>query len=231
VDLRNLERRPKRVAKADSRCDRRDHLEKILSTLKLPVLKRTPKGGRSTTPSARELAEKHRCPRWCASFREIDKLKGTYIERSARRSTRAPGRIHSAFCRRWRDGAALLERSQLQNIPIRTELGREIRAAFVRPKGTCCEPDYSRSSYGVLSAPLRRSRADRGVLETEGRRCTRTQRLWSSMCRRARSPGDAPARQDHQFGVILRMGDAALARQLDITRAEARASSRRISSR
>jgi len=80
-ELTLLESKAKTLAGRDFSIRSRDQLETILfDELELPVLKRTPKGGRSTDASVLdELAEQHELPRVINEYREIDKLKGTYI--------------------------------------------------------------------------------------------------------------------------------------------------------
>ena len=77
----------------------RDQLETILfDELKLPVVKRTPKGGRSTDAEVLEaLADQHELPRVILEYREIDKLKGTYIDALPQLVHPETGRIHTRF--------------------------------------------------------------------------------------------------------------------------------------
>ena len=79
-----------------------------------------------------ELAPKHEIVRKVLEYRQLTKLKGTYVDALPALIDPRDGRLHTSFNQ---TGAATGRLSSsnpnLQNIPIRTELGREIRAAFV----------------------------------------------------------------------------------------------------
>ncbi|HEU4614136.1 MAG TPA: DNA polymerase, partial [Kofleriaceae bacterium] len=99
AELRVLEAKAREIAGRDFAIRSRDQLEAILfDELKLPVLKRTPKGGRSTDAEVlEELAEQHPLPQVIVEYREIDKLKGTYIDALPRAINPETGRIHTRF--------------------------------------------------------------------------------------------------------------------------------------
>ncbi|WP_394848390.1 DNA polymerase I [Pendulispora brunnea] len=225
VELRELEAKAKEIAKSDFSVRSRDQLEKILfDELKLPVLKRTPKGGRSTDAEVlEELAEKHPLPKVVCEFREIDKLKGTYIDTLPRAINKETGRIHTQFHQTVAATGRLASSDpNLQNIPIRTELGREIRAAFVAPEGkVLVSADYSQIELRVLAHLSEDPELIAAFSSTKEDVHTHTASLVFDV------PKDQVTREMRgraktiNFGVIYGMGDAALARQLDITRAEA----------
>ena len=134
----SLDAECKKLAGHDFLLRSRDQLEKILfDELKLPVVKRTPKGGRSTDADVLEaLAEQHPLPKAILQYRELDKLKGTYIDALPRCVDPSTGRIHTRFDQAVAATGRLSSSDpNLQNIPIRTELGRSIRAAFIAPPG------------------------------------------------------------------------------------------------
>ena len=136
--LKDLEADCKRIAGHEFMLRSRDQLEKILfDDLRLPVVKRTPKGGRSTDADVLEaLADKHPLPKAVLAYRELDKLKGTYIDALPRYVHPQTGRIHTRFDQAVAATGRLASSDpNLQNIPIRTELGRTIRSAFVAPAG------------------------------------------------------------------------------------------------
>jgi len=95
--------------------------------------KKTPKGQRSTDASVLEkLRDVHPIVEALLQWRELDKLNSTYLEALPREVDPRDGRIHTTFNQ---TGAATGRLSSsnpnLQNIPVRTELGRQIRRAFV----------------------------------------------------------------------------------------------------
>ena len=100
-----------------------------------------------------DLAEEHTIAAKVLEFRQIAKLKGTYADALPQLIDPATGRVHTTFNQA---GAATGRLSSsnpnLQNIPIRTELGREIRAAFVPRSGwTIVVADYSQIELRLLA--------------------------------------------------------------------------------
>jgi DNA polymerase-1 len=99
------------------------------------------------------LAEEHEIVRKVLEFRQLTKLKGTYVDAIPALMDPATGRVHTSFNQ---TGAATGRLSSsnpnLQNIPIKTELGREIRAAFIpRDDWTLVVADYSQIELRLLA--------------------------------------------------------------------------------
>ncbi|MEO6065543.1 MAG: DNA polymerase I, partial [Bryobacteraceae bacterium] len=131
-------------------------LGKILfEDLNLPAPLRYGKGKVVSTAAdvLEELAPLHEIVRKVLDFRQISKLKGTYVDALPELIDAADGRLHTSFNQA---GAATGRLSSsnpnLQNIPIRTELGREIRAAFVPREGwRLVVADYSQIELRLLA--------------------------------------------------------------------------------
>jgi DNA polymerase I len=119
------------------------------------VLKRT---GTTRTPSTavevlEELALSHDLPRQILDWRTLAKLKGTYIDALPTLVNPETGRVHTQFNQAVAATGRLSSSDpNLQNIPIRTELGREIRRAFVAEPGwQLISADYSQIELRVLA--------------------------------------------------------------------------------
>src|SRR5258708_10037132 len=83
-----------------------------------------------------ELSAKHPMPAKVIEYREFTKLKSTYVDALPKLIHPDSGRLHTSFNQTGTATGRLSSSDpNLQNIPIRTELGREIRAAFVAEKG------------------------------------------------------------------------------------------------
>jgi DNA polymerase I len=222
--LRGLEAECKVLAGRDFVLHSRDQLEKILfDELKLPVIKRTPKGGRSTDADVLEaLAESHPLAQKVLDFRELDKLKGTYIDALPRYVHPETGRIHTRFDQAVAATGRLSSADpNLQNIPVRTELGREIRAAFVAPPGhVILSADYSQIELRVL-AHLSRDPELVDAFTSGGDVHQRTAALMFDKPRDEVTADERRAAKTINFGVIYGMGDSALAKQLGIPRPKA----------
>lgn len=223
-DLRDIEAECKRVAGQDFVLRSRDQLEKILfDDLKLPVVKRTPKGGRSTDADVLEaLAEKHPLPKAILSYRELDKLKGTYIDALPRCVNPETGRIHTRFDQtNAATGRLASSDPNLQNIPIRTELGRSIRAAFVAPPGhVVVSADYSQIELRVL-AHLAQDAELIDAFTSGADVHARTAALVLDKTQDQVTPDERRAAKVINFGVIYGMTDSGLAKTLGIKREEA----------
>jgi DNA polymerase-1 len=126
----------------------------LFDELKLPSVKRT-KTGQSTDASVlEELAEQgHQLPRLLLEYRQIDKLKGTYIDPLPILVSHETGRIHSSFNQTVAATGRLSSSDpNLQNIPIRTEQGAEIRKGFIPAEGCVfVTADYSQIELRILA--------------------------------------------------------------------------------
>src|SRR3990172_6205513 len=120
--------------------------------MKLWVLKRLKTGPSTDQDVLERLAEQHPLPALVLEHRSLSKLKGTYVD-ALPQLVEADGRIHTTF---HQGGAATGRLSSsdpnLQNIPIRTELSKRIRAAFVAPPGqVLLSADYSQIELRILA--------------------------------------------------------------------------------
>jgi DNA polymerase-1 len=127
----------------------------LYDKLRLSPGKRTPKGQLSTDASVLEkLRDQHPIVDALLSWRELDKLSSTYLEALPRQVDPADGRVHTTFNQ---TGAATGRLSSsnpnLQNIPARGELGRQIRRAFVpgAPDQVLLVADYSQIELRILA--------------------------------------------------------------------------------
>jgi len=131
-------------------------LSKILfDKLQLPSLKRNVKTRTASTAVEvlEELALTHDLPRRILDWRALQKLKSTYIDALPQLVNAETGRVHTSFNQAVAATGRLSSSDpNLQNIPIRTELGREIRRAFVAEPGhLLISADYSQIELRVLA--------------------------------------------------------------------------------
>jgi DNA polymerase-1 len=219
-----LEAKAKEVVGHDFSIRSRDQLETLLfDELKLPVIKKTPKGGRSTDATVlEELADKHALPNVILEYREIDKLRGTYLEALPRARNPKTGRIHTRFDQAVAATGRLSSVDpNLQNIPVRTELGRSIRAAFIAEKGhRLVSADYSQIELRVL-AHLSHDPKLLEAFTSDVDIHTHTASVIFDVPTKDVTKAMRGQAKTINFGVIYGMGEARLARSLDIKRDEA----------
>lgn len=131
-------------------------LRKLLfDELQLPVQRKTSKSGASSTDqeSLETLAPLHALPRKIVEHRQIAKLKGTYVDALPSLINPNTGRIHTSFNQTVAATGRLSSSDpNLQNIPARTEMGRQIRQAFLpEPGWRLLTADYSQIELRLLA--------------------------------------------------------------------------------
>lgn len=119
---------------------------------KLTPSKKTKTGYSTDTSVLQELAAYDPVPRKILDYRTMAKLKSTYVDALPILAD-AKGRIHTSFVQTGTATGRLSSREpNLQNIPVREEAGRRIRAAFIAPKGrTLVSADYSQIELVILA--------------------------------------------------------------------------------
>ncbi|MGC3998755.1 MAG: DNA polymerase I [Anaeromyxobacter sp.] len=131
----------------------RELAQVLFEELGLPVVKRLKTGPSTDQEVLEKLAEQHALPALVLEHRGLAKLKGTYVDALPQLVDPQDGRLHTTF---HQAGAATGRLSStdpnLQNIPVRTELSRRIRAAFVAPPGRrLVSADYSQIELRILA--------------------------------------------------------------------------------
>lgn len=142
----------------------------LFNKLKLPVLKKTKTGISTDEEVLTKLAREHKLPRLLLEYRQISKLKTTYIDALPQLVNPKTQKIHCIFDQAGTETGRLSCRNpNLQNIPVRTEMGRRIRQAFVpsaRYDGIL-SADYSQVELRIL-AHLSADEALKKAFEEEG---------------------------------------------------------------
>ena len=112
-----------------------------------------PKSRSTAADVLEELSEVHDLPKKMIEYRELTKLKSNYADVLPRLIYPLTERLHTSFCQTGTaTGRLSSSNPNLQNIPMRTELGREIRAAFVAPAGSLLlSADYSQIELRILA--------------------------------------------------------------------------------
>ena len=132
--------------------------------LKLPILKKTPKGQPSTDESVlQELAVDYPLPKLILAHRGLSKLKSTYADKLPQQVNLKTGRVHTSYQQAVAaTGRLSSTEPNLQNIPVRSEEGRKIRQAFIAPPGyKIVAADYSQIELRIMA----HLSADAGLLK------------------------------------------------------------------
>jgi DNA polymerase-1 len=127
----------------------------MFDEMKLPSLQKTPGGEQNTAQDVlEELAVKHRFPALLLQHRQLSKLKSTYLDALPELVHPDDGRIHASFNQSVAATGRLSSSDpNLQNIPVRTQDGRQIRQAFIagRPGWQLLTADYSQIELRILA--------------------------------------------------------------------------------
>ncbi|NOY71120.1 MAG: DNA polymerase I [Gammaproteobacteria bacterium] len=122
--------------------------------LKLPILKKTPKGQPSTAENVlQELALDYPLPKLILEYRSLSKLRSTYTEKLPKMINPKTQRIHTSYHQAVATTGRLSSSDpNLQNIPIRSKEGRRIRQAFIAPDHYCIvAADYSQIELRIMA--------------------------------------------------------------------------------
>jgi len=127
----------------------------LFNKLALPTPVKYGKGKKISTAVdvLESLAEEHDVPRLVLEYRQLTKLKSTYVDALPALIRGGSGRVHTTFGQTGTATGRLSSANpNLQNIPIRTELGRTIRAAFItEPGNVLLAADYSQIELRLLA--------------------------------------------------------------------------------
>jgi DNA polymerase-1 len=197
----------------------------LFEKLDLPVLKKT-KTGPSTDASVLEelAADGHEIPRLLMEYRELEKLRSTYVDALPQLVNPRTGRIHTSFNQTVAATGRLSSSDpNLQNIPIRTSLGREIRKGFVAAPGAVfLGVDYSQIELRILA-----HFSDDEAFVQAFRQGIDVHRQTASVIFEVPVKEVTPQMRGQaktvNFATLYGQGPFSLARQLGITREEARA--------
>lgn len=190
----------------------------------LPILEKTPKGQASTSESVLQaLALKFPLPKVILKHRHLSKLKSTYTDKLPQQINPTTGRVHTSYHQASVvTGRLSSSDPNLQNIPARTQEGRKIRQAFIAPKGYhILAADYSQIELRIIA----HFSQDKGLLEAFAQGLDIHQATAAEVLNTPLEHVTHEQRRSAKavnFGLIYGMSAFGLARQLGISREEAK---------
>jgi DNA polymerase I len=189
----------------------------------VPPMRRGRGRVRSTAADILEdISNQHPLPAKIIEYREIAKLKSTYVDSLPKLIHRETGRLHTSFSQtNAATGRLSSSDPNLQNIPIRTELGRQIRAAFVADEGNVLlAADYSQIELRVMAhlsndpVLLEAFRTGQDIHE-------RTAQEVFGVGPMAQTPDHRRASKAINYGIIYGLSPFGLAQQIGVSQKEA----------
>src|SRR5262249_172699 len=196
----------------------------LFDELKLPVQRKTGITGAASTDqdTLERLAPKHPLPRKILEHRSIAKLKGTYVDALPELVNPDTGRIHASFNQTVAATGRLRSSDpNLQNIPIRSEQGGQIRQAFVpEPGWMLLTADYSQIELRLLAHFSGDEELRRAFIEGRDIHTTVAAQVFG-VAEANVTPAMRRMAKTVNFGVIYGMSAHGLAQRLEISREEA----------
>lgn len=195
----------------------------LFEKLSLPVIRKTKTGYSTDAEVLESLSGKHPIIEKISEYRQLVKLKSTYIDGLKNVINPKTKRIHSSFNQTVTvTGRISSTEPNLQNIPIKLEMGKRVRKVFVAPEGySLVDADYSQIELRVLAAIS----SDKNMIEAfknnkDIHRITAAEvfkvdegSVTSLMRSRAKTIN---------FGIVYGMGDFSLAKDLKVTKKQAK---------
>lgn len=196
----------------------------LYDKMSLPVLSKTPKGQPSTAESVlQELATDYELPELILQYRSLNKLKTTYTDKLPEQVNPETGRVHTSYHQAVAATGRLSSSDpNLQNIPIRTEEGRRIRQAFIAEPGfTLVAADYSQIELRIMAHLSGDERLLEAFSNQEDIHKTTAAEVFA-VAQHDVDPDQRRAAKAINFGLIYGMSAFGLAKQLGISRVEAK---------
>jgi DNA polymerase-1 len=197
--------------------------EILFVKLQLTPTKKTKTGFSTNVDVLEELAPVHPLPAEILKFRTLSKLKSTYIDALPLMINPKTGRLHTSLNQTVAaTGRLSSSEPNLQNIPIRTEVGREIRRAFIAEQGaSLLSADYSQIELRVL-AHMSNDPALIRTFQTEEDVHTRTASEIFGLSPEEVTPEMRRKAKAVNFGIIYGISAFGLAQDIGVSNAEAK---------
>ncbi|MBU0692457.1 DNA polymerase I, partial [bacterium] len=192
----------------------------LFDKLHLPVRKKTKTGPSTDVDTLTSLAELHELPLKLLDYRTLSKLKSTYVDALPALVHPHTGRLHTTFSQTIAATGRLSSNNpNLQNIPIRTEIGRKIREAFIpgEPSWKLVSADYSQIELRIMA----HLSEDENLLDAFRRDADIHRETAARMFNTSVENVDADMRRAAKtvnFGIIYGQTDFGLAQELGIPR-------------
>lgn len=195
--------------------------EVLFDKLGLPAKKKTKSGYSTNAEVLESLRDKHPIIELILQYRQLTKLNSTYVE-GLLKTVRGDGRVHSCFKQtETRTGRISSTEPNMQNIPVRTERGREMRKFFIADEGNVLlDADYSQIELRILAAICGDETMQRAFLTGEDIHTLTASQVFglpedmitSDMRRKAKAVN---------FGIIYGIGAFSLSKDIGVSVAEA----------
>lgn len=196
----------------------------LFEKLGLPIIKKTKTGYSTNAEVLEELSDKHDIVEKILEYRQLTKLKSTYVEGLLAVISPHTGKIHSSFNQTVTvTGRISSTEPNLQNIPIKLEMGRKIRKVFIPSDENyqLLDADYSQIELRVLAHITDDENMINSFLSNEDIHTSTASKVFGIPKDEVTSTMRSRAKAVN-FGIVYGIGDFSLAKDLKISRKEAR---------
>ncbi|MFA5389567.1 MAG: DNA polymerase I [Candidatus Omnitrophota bacterium] len=189
----------------------------LFEKLGLPVIKKTKTGASTDVEVLERLSSLHPLPKELLRYRELSKLKSTYVDALPELINKKTGRLHTSFNQAVAaTGRLSSSNPNIQNIPVKTEEGRKIRKAFIGEKNNfIMSADYSQIELRIL-AHLSKDPELRAAFENNRDVHTHTASLIFGVGEKDITPGMRANAKTVNFGIIYGISAFGLGKGLGI---------------
>lgn len=197
--------------------------EVLFDKLGLPPLKKTKTGYSTNAEVLEKLMDKHDIIRKILEYRQVTKLKSTYVDGLLSIINPSTQRIHSSFNQTvTTTGRISSTEPNLQNIPVKLEMGRQLRKVFVAEEGhILVDADYSQIELRVL-ADISNDENLLDAFEKNQDIHTRTAAEIFNVSMEEVTPSMRSSAKAVNFGIVYGISDFGLGENLNISRAKAK---------
>lgn len=195
----------------------------LFEELKLPSAKRTKTGYSTDASVLEELRGQHEIVDLVLEYRQLSKLKSTYVDSLPTLINPKTGRVHTNYNQTVaRSGRLSSQDPNLQNIPVRTPLGRRIRQAFVpgKPGQVLLSADYSQIELRILAHISRDPRLLEAFMADEDVHSATASLMFKVPLDEVTSDQRRVAKTTN-FGIVYGISEFGLAERTDLSRKEA----------
>ena len=194
----------------------------LFEDLRLPCKKKTKSGYSTNAEVLESIANKHPIVPMILEYRTLSKLSSTYVD-SLLKQIHADGRVHSIFKQtETRTGRISSTEPNMQNIPVRKELGREMRRFFIAREGCLLvDADYSQIELRVLASVCGDENMQQAFLSGSDIHTSTAAQVFG-LPQDFVSPEMRSAAKAVNFGIIYGIGPFSLSKDIGVSVAEAK---------
>jgi DNA polymerase-1 len=195
----------------------------LFEKLSLPVIKKTKTGVSTDAEVLEKLMSEHEIAKYIVDYRQMVKLNSTYVDGLNNVISKEDRRVHSVFNQTIAaTGRISSTEPNLQNIPTRTDEGRELRKAFVAEEGfVLCDADYSQIELRVLAHLADEKNLLDAFINHEDIHTKTASQVFHVDMNQVTSTMRSRAKAVN-FGIVYGISDYGLSRDLGIPRKEAK---------